>query len=136
MRRGEFPLQERCNYKKKREFMAWMMVALPQMNGAALPMSAEYIQLVSEHFWDCGARIPLGKDGQPKFQRKWWHPPGLNDPHWLTNPGRWIYGKRPKKDPGQQVNMVTVLEAFKKADEKGFFEAIKDVADAGERQSE
>lgn len=120
MKRGDFPVQAECNPKKADEFAAWALVALPHMNGAALPMSSEYIQLVSKHLWECGFRW------NPKRQRIKWRPPGAGDKHWLTNPGRWVPVNEPDPVPeNQAADMLTVLRAMKQADEGDFFAAIE-----------
>lgn len=111
-----------------------MLVALPHLKGAALPMSSEYIQLVSQHLWQCGARVPHNpKTGKPKYQKKKWRAPGRNDAHWLTNPGRWVKMDEPDP-PKNEPNMVDVLEAMKKADEKGFLAALDHVGKAGQNE--
>lgn len=116
MKHGEFPTQERCDPKKPDEFMAWAMVAPPHLRGAALILPSEYCQLYSKHMWDVGFRW------YPKYQKKWWQAPASGDPHWLTSPGRWVDHKPgPKTEP----DMVDVLEAMKKVDEDGFFNALE-----------
>jgi len=126
MRPGQFPTQAVCDPKNKKEFAAWCLVALPKMRGAALPMSSEYIQLVSEHLWDCGLRW------HRKLQTKRWRPPGAQDAHWLTNPGYWV--AMTDKDPEDGgVNMVTVLEAMRKADEKGYLDALTHLDEKGQK---
>jgi len=124
MKRGDFPVQGICDLDKPDEAFAWTLVALPKMNGAALPMSSEYMQMVSKHLWDCGARIPHTREGKVKFQRQWWHAPGAGNPHWLTSPGFW---KDTPPDPNAGPNMVDVLNGMKKADERGFFNALDQV---------
>jgi hypothetical protein len=129
MQPGDFPLQSRCDLRKPSEAFAWMLVALPQIRGAALPMPSEYLQMVSEHMWDCGARVPNHKVNGvrvPDKQTKWWSPPGAGDPHWLTNPGIWTYGKKPPP-PKEGPTMLTMLEAMKKADEENFMGALDKV---------
>lgn len=126
MKPGDFPLQKDCNPKKPSEFIAWALVALPHMKGAALPMSSEYIQLVCEHLWMCGVRLPVKKDGTPRFQQRKWLPPSAGDAHWLTNPGRWVKMDHPDP-PHPEVNMVTVLKAMKESDENSFFSALDDL---------
>jgi len=132
MKPGEFPLQDRCDLDTPEEAFVWMMVALPRMNGGALPMSSEYMQLVSKHLWKCGARVPHNKANKPHHQKQWWRAPSAGDPHWLTNPGRWV--KSPEEAKTEGPNMVTVLEAMKKADEGGFFAALDQVM--GERNDD
>lgn len=132
MKRGDFPIQRECDLKKPSEAFVWMLVALPHMKGAALPMSSEYMQMVSEHLWECGARVPHTKDGVPRFQKRWWHPPGNRDPHWLTSPGRWL--KKPfKPKPGDGPNLVDMLRAMKTADEGNFFGALDELMKGDEK---
>lgn len=120
MKRGDFPVQGECDPKKPNEFATWALVALPRMNGAALPMSSEYMQMVSKHLWNAGFRW------HRKYQKKKWRAPQMGDAHWLTNPGYWVDVNEPdpeKKGP----NMVEVLAAMKKADEDNFFAALDEV---------
>lgn len=124
MKRGDFPLQANCDPKKPSEFMAWAMVAPPRIKGAALVLSSEYCQEYSQHLWDLGFRH------HKRLQKKKYRPPSLGDPHWLTNPGRWVPINEPDP-PGQEVNMVSMLEAMKKADSKGFYEALNLIKDTG-----
>lgn len=130
MKRGEFPIQKDCSPKKPDEFAAWALVALPHMQGAALPMSSEYIQMVSKHLWDCGFRW------HRKYQKIRWWPPSSGDPHWLTNPGRWkdiTWKPDPADKEKQKANMVTVLKAMREADEEDFFGALDMVNQEGKQ---
>lgn len=122
MRRGDFPVQSECDPSKPDEFATWALVALPHMNGAALPMSSEYMQMVSKHLWDLGFRW------HRKKQRRKWRPPAAGDAHWLTNPGRWVSINEPDPDPKKEgPDMLTVLRAMKTADEGDFFAAIEEL---------
>ncbi|QFG13144.1 minor tail protein [Gordonia phage SteamedHams] len=129
MKRGDFPVQSECDPKNPKEFAAWALVALPHMNGAALPMSSEYIQLVSEHLWNAGFRW------HRKHQKIKWRPPAAGDKHWLTNPGRWVPMNEPDPEPkDQSVDMLTVLRAMKQADEGDFFKAIEMLNTKGKKE--
>lgn len=120
MKRGDFPVQAECDPKKPDEFIAWALVALPHMQGAALPMSSEYMQEVSKHLWDCGFRW------HRKHQKIKWRAPQASDPHWLTNPGRWVDIHEPEPEGKDKVpDMVDVLRAMRAADEGDFFRAIE-----------
>lgn len=121
MERGDFPLQSNCSRKNPDEFAAWALVALPHMNGAALPMSSEYIQMVSKHLWECGFRW------NARYQKVKWRAPSVGDAHWLTNPGRWVPIDDPDPEEKDGPTMVDVLNAMKTADEKGFFDALDQV---------
>jgi hypothetical protein len=122
MERGDFPTQDICDPKKPDEFAAWALVALPRMHGAALPMSSEYIQIVTQHLWDCGFRF------HRKYQKIKWRAPSISDPHWLTNPGRWVDVNEPDPAPNErQPNMVNILRAMKKADEGDFLAALDEI---------
>ena len=126
MDRGDFPTQDICNPKKPDEFAAWALVALPRINGAALPMSSEYMQEVSDHLWKCGFRW------HRKYQQIKWRAPSTTDPHWLTNPGRWVPINEP--DPPQRgPDMVAVLRAMKKADEGNFLAALEEIGREGKK---
>lgn len=128
MKRGDFPVQDECDPKKPDEFAAWALVALPHMNGAALPMSSEYIQMVSQHLWDLGFRW------HRKNQKKKWRAPAMGDAHWLTNPGYWVDKNEPDPEPQDHTpNMVTVLRAMKTADEHDFFAAIEQINKEGKK---
>lgn len=118
MKRGDFPVQSECDPKNPKEFAAWALVALPHMNGAALPMSSEYMQMVSEHLWKCGFRF------NKKRQKIKWRPPAAGEKHWLTNPGRWVPVNEPDPEP-EKLDMLDVLRAMKAADEGDFFKAIE-----------
>jgi len=128
MKPGEFPIQSRCNPKKPNEFAAWAMVAPPKLKGAALILSSEYCQLYSEHWWKAGFRH------HPKYQTIEWFPPASGDPHWLTSAGLWLPKGTVRSEQDQRVNMVTVLEAMRQADEGNFLEAVETVAKAGKRK--
>lgn len=78
-----FPLRETCNLKDAQEAFLWMLVALPGVNGGPLILSVEQHRKDSAHLWDCGAR-PVGI---PELE---YLPPGENDPHWSTTPGKWV----------------------------------------------
>lgn len=121
MERGDFPLQRDCKPKKPDEFAAWALVALPHMNGAALPMSSEYLQMVSKHLWECGFRW------NQRYQKIKWRAPSVGDPHWLTNPGRWVKIDEPEPEGQEGPTMVDVLSAMRQADERGFFDALDKV---------
>lgn len=122
MDRGDFPTQDVCDPKEAAEFAAWALVALPRINGAALPMSSEYMQLVSEHLWRAGFRW------HRKYQLIKWRPPSASDPHWLTNPGRWVPINEPDPEPRRRgPDMVSVLRAMKKADEGNFLSALEQI---------
>lgn len=122
MERGDFPTQDVCDPKEREEFAAWCLVALPHLNGAALPMSSEYIQMVSGHLWDCGLRW------HRKLQTVKWRAPSVSDPHWLTNPGRWVPINEPDPEPDKRrPNMVDVLRAMRKADEGDFLAALDEI---------
>lgn len=126
MDRGDFPTQDICDPKKADEFAAWALVALPRMNGAALPMSSEYLQLVSQHLHDAGFRW------HRKFQKKKWRAPSSGDPHWLTNPGRWVDVNEPDPEgEDREADMISVLRAMKQADSKDFFSAIEKINKEG-----
>ncbi|AWY05202.1 minor tail protein [Gordonia phage Margaret] len=120
MKRGDFPVQSECNPKDPEEFAAWALVALPHMNGAALPMSSEYMQLVSKRLWEAGFRW------HRKHQQVKWRAPSGDDPHWLTNPGYWVDVNEKDPEPkDRQADMVSVLRAMRQADEGDFFGAIE-----------
>lgn len=118
MKHGEFPTQAVCDPKKPDEAFAWALVALPHLKGAAMIFPAEYLQMISEHLWKCGFRW------HRKYQEIEWWAPASDDPHWLRSPGRWVKKGTPRPDYDQKVNMVTVLDAMKKADEDDFFAAL------------
>ncbi len=121
MRTGDFPTQDICNPKKREEAFAWMLVAPPHMRGAALPFSSEYLQMLSGRLWDCGARPHANRQ-----TIEWW-PPAGNEPHWLTSPGVWVPKGTPRPAIDRKVNMVTVLNAMKKADEGDFLAALDEI---------
>lgn len=80
---GDFPLRENCNPADPQEAFLWMFVALPHVNGGPLILSVDKHRRDSEHLWDCGAR-PVGvPEGE-------YVPPGADDPHWATTPGKWV----------------------------------------------
>ena len=79
----EFPLRETCNPDNPEECFLWMLVALPAQHGAPLIMPVEYLRMVSQRLWDCGARptgVPVVK----------YRPPSGTDPHWMFAPGSWV----------------------------------------------
>ena len=117
---GDFPLQANCDPKNPEEFAAWALVALPHMQGAALPMSSEYIQLVSRRLWDAGFRW------HRKYQRVKWRAPAMADPHWLTNPGYWVDVNEPEPED-QNISLVDILSAMKQQDEQGFLGALDEL---------
>ena len=78
-----FPFKETCDLSKPEEFAVWALVALPGQNGAPLIMPVSYLQLVSKRLWECGFRLVE----EPVIK---YRPPGVGDPHWMTNPGSWV----------------------------------------------
>lgn len=128
MKHGEFPTQDNCDPKKPDEFMAWAMVAPPRMKGAALILPSEYCQLYSGDMWKKGFRW------HKRYQEIEWHPPASGDAHWLTSPGKWVPLGTPRSEQDRKVNMVTVLEAMKKADEGDFLAALDHVNKAGKKK--
>lgn len=119
MEPGAFPIQRDCSPKNPREFSVWALVALPYIKGAALPMSSEYMQEVSQHLWDAGFRW------HRKYQKIKWRAPAAGDPHWLTNPGRWV--KIDDPEPEEKLTLVDLLGAMKAADEGGFLSALEEL---------
>lgn len=78
----QFPTRDNCDPTNPQEAFLWMLVALPGQNGAQLAMPVDYLQLVSERLWQCGAR-PV-EEPTIKYQK-----PSATDPHWMTSPGCW-----------------------------------------------
>lgn len=69
-----------------------MLVALPGQNGGPMAFPTSYMQLVSKHLWDLGARP--SEAPTLKYRR-----PVVGDPHWATNPGIWVPVDAPDDDP-------------------------------------
>lgn len=78
-----FPTVDNCDLTDPKEMFLWMFVALPGVRGAQLVMPIEYLMAVSEHMYECGAR--LSAPAVKKYQ-----PPASGDAHWMTSPGRWV----------------------------------------------
>ena len=80
---GGFPTRENCDLDDPREMFLWMLAALPGVRGAQLVMPVGYNMAVSEHLWECGARL------SGAAVKKYVVPSG-SEPHWLTSAGRWV----------------------------------------------
>lgn len=94
----EFPLRENCDLDDPREMFLWMFAALPGVNGGHFILPVNYWMMVSEHLYECGARL----SGEPmkKYRR-----PEANDPNWATSPGSWVPLDTPDPpvDPARQA---------------------------------
>ena len=104
-----FPFKHTCDLTKPDEFAVWALVALPGQNGAPLIMPVEYLQKISERLWECGFR--LMEEPTIKYQ-----PPAAGDPHWMTNPGRWVPVDAPDPEPDPIGKALASMTATQKAD--------------------
>jgi hypothetical protein len=104
---GEFPTKERCNPNCSSEAFVWQYVGLPGMKGAPLAFPTEYLKMVSQRQWDCGAR-PADSVIPPEVTIKYQRP-RQTDPHWLTSPGVWVDKDEPDRDQFDIKEFVTGL---------------------------
>ncbi|WP_280389901.1 phage gene 29 protein family protein [Nocardia wallacei] len=93
---GQFPTKDRCNPNNPGEAFLWTYVGLPGQKGAPLAFPTEYLRMVSQRQWDCGAR-PADSVIPPEVTIKYQRPK-LSDPHWLTAPGVWVDIDEPDRD--------------------------------------
>lgn len=77
------PTRETCDLNDPKEMFLWMFVAMPGLNGAPLVMPIDYLMMLSEHMYECGARLTA--DPIKKYR-----PPASTEPHWATSPGTWV----------------------------------------------
>lgn len=104
-----FPTRENCDLSNPTEMFLWTLVALPGVRGAQLVMPISYNMAVSEHLYECGAR--LAAEPVKKYQA-----PGANDPHWMTSPGRWVPLGTPETKPHPAREVLGKLTAVQKAE--------------------
>jgi hypothetical protein len=103
-----FPTRENCDLNDPRQMFLWMLAALPGVRGAQLVMPVSYNMAVSEHLYECGARIAAAPT--KKYQ-----PPTANDPHWMTSPGRWVPLDTPDVTPNPARQVIGQLTSLQKA---------------------
>lgn len=104
-----FPTRENCDLSDPKEMFLWMLVALPGVRGAQLVMPISYNMAVSEHLYECGAR--LAADPVKKYQA-----PAANEPHWMTSPGRWVPLDAPDTKPHPAREVLGKLTSVQKAE--------------------
>lgn len=104
-----FPTKDNCNADDPYQAFLWMLVALPGQNGGQLVMPVDYLQLISERLWLCGAR-PVEA---PTIK---YRPPTGTDPNWITSPGTWVdvNAEDPQPNPARQA--LNALTAQQKAE--------------------
>lgn len=83
-----FPTKDNCDLNDPKEMFLWALVGLPGMNGGPLILPPEYLMMVSEHLYECGARLVA--EPEKKYQ-----PPTGSEPNWATSPGRWVPADTP-----------------------------------------
>ena len=104
-----FPTRENCDLENPKEMFLWMLACLPGVRGAQLVMPVSYNMAVSEHLYECGAR--LTGEAIKKYQ-----PPAATDPHWLTSPGAWVDNDAPDTTPHPARAVINTLSAVQKAE--------------------
>ena len=87
---NKLPRKENCDLSDPKEMFLWMLVALPGVNGGHQVMPSSYNMLVSERLWQLGAMLRCPECGFTKVAEMEYIPPTVEDPHWLTSPGRWV----------------------------------------------
>lgn len=105
----EFPTRENCNPDDPYQAFLWMLVALPGQNGGQLVMPIDYLQLISERLWQCGAR-PVA-DPVIKYR-----PPSGTEPNWITSPGSWVDVSEDDPAPNPARRALSLLTAQQKAE--------------------
>lgn len=116
-----FPTRENCDLEDPKQMFLWMLAALPGVRGAQLVMPVSYNMAVSEHLYECGAR--LAAEPTKKYQ-----PPAAQDPHWMTSPGRWVPIDAPDVAPNPARQVINRLSATQKAE---LLELLKEEQEAG-----
>lgn len=111
----QIPTRENCNPNCPEEAFLWMLVGLPNQNGAPLSWPVGYLRLVSRRMWDCGSRPAdcdrsLKVDAAPVVKYRM---PSNGSAHWLTSPGSWHSVDDP--DPAGP-GLRQVLEQMPQAD--------------------
>lgn len=104
-----FPTRENCDPTDPHQAFLWMLVALPGQNGGQLVMPVEYLQLVSQRLWLCGAR-PV------EAQQIKYRPPTGTEPNWMTSPGRWVDVGEPDPAPNPARQVLNTLTSQQKAE--------------------
>lgn len=104
-----FPTRENCDLSDPREMFLWMLAALPGVRGAQLVMPVTYNMVISEHLYECGAR--LAAEPVKKYQA-----PAANDPHWMTSAGRWVPLDTPDAKPHPARQVLDKLTVAQKAE--------------------
>ncbi|PJE24762.1 MAG: hypothetical protein CK431_04300 [Mycobacterium sp.] len=104
-----FPTRENCDLNDPREMFLWMLAALPGVRGAQLVMPVTYNMVISEHLYECGAR--LAAEPVKKYQA-----PAANDPHWMTSAGRWVPLDTPDSKPHPARQVLDKLTVAQKAE--------------------
>lgn len=104
-----FPLRENCDSSDPYQAFLWMLVALPGQNGAQLVMPVDYLQLISERLWLCGAR----PTENPVIK---YRAPSGTEPNWMTSPGRWVDVSEEDPAPNPARRALSVLTAQQKAE--------------------
>ena len=117
-----FPTRDNCNLKDPREMFLWCLVALPGVNGAQLTAPISYNMAVSEHLYECGARLV-------EEPTKKWIPPAATSPHWLTSPGRWVPLDHPVAEGHPADVALSKLTQQQKAE---LFERLKRMHENGD----
>lgn len=79
----DLPIRENCDVNDPKEMFLWMFTAPPGLNGAPMAFPTEYYMMLSEHLWECGARLT----GEP--MKKYRRPTGT-EPNRFTTPGQWV----------------------------------------------
>lgn len=90
------PTKQNCDLTDPKEMFAWMLVALPGQNGGPVAFpSIDYLLMISEHLYECGAQFACEKCGHVRDPEKKYQPPTGSEPNWATTPGRWVEPDEP-----------------------------------------
>lgn len=127
------PTRENCDLDNPQEMFLWMLVALPGQNGGQQAMPSSYNMLVSEALHRRGAMLKCDACGHMKEPTEVYVPPGADDPHWMSSPGKWKRKEDAPESAGDPFDQVldkmhasqqaAFLARLLKRKEEGMFDA-------------
>lgn len=117
------PTRHNCDPADPKEMFLWMMVALPELNGAQFAMPISYFMMVSEHLHSLGVMHTCPECGYAKEPAKKYQAPAAHDPHWLTSPGRWVDPSTPDVEKHAARDVLGEMTLGQKSE---LFRALRD----------
>lgn len=98
------PTRENCDLSNPLEMFLWMLVAPPGQNGGHQAMPSSYNMLVSQALYQRGAMLQCEACGFVKEPDQVYVKTEANDPHWMTDPGKWVDREKAPQVVGDPVD--------------------------------